>query len=59
MVNNKKPNQKQAGEKPEGKYHFNPGDQSDKNDRNYQTREALIPDPPLAFSFDKSFDKIS
>lgn len=30
MANNKNPNQKQPGEKPEGKYHYNPGNQSGK-----------------------------
>ena len=25
MANNKNPNEKQPGENPEGKYHFNPG----------------------------------
>lgn len=28
--NNKDPNEKQPGEKPEGTYHFNPGNQSGK-----------------------------
>jgi hypothetical protein len=28
--NNKNPNEKQPGEKPDGKYHFNPGNQSGK-----------------------------
>jgi hypothetical protein len=28
--NNKNPNDKQPGEKPEGTYHFNPGNQSGK-----------------------------
>jgi hypothetical protein len=28
--NNKNPNEKQPGEKPEGTYHFNPGNQSGK-----------------------------
>jgi hypothetical protein len=30
MTDNKKPNEKQPGEKPEGKYHYNPGNQSGK-----------------------------
>ncbi len=30
MADNKNPNEKQPGEKPEGKYHFNPGNQSGK-----------------------------
>ena len=30
MADNKKPNEKQPGEKPEGKYHHNPGNQSGK-----------------------------
>ena len=30
MANDKDPNQKQPGEKPEGKYHYNPGNQSGK-----------------------------
>jgi hypothetical protein len=29
--NNKNPNEKQPGEKPEGTYHFNPGNQSGKS----------------------------
>jgi hypothetical protein len=30
MVNNKNPNEKQPGENPEGKYHYNPGNMSGK-----------------------------
>jgi hypothetical protein len=30
MADNKNPNEKQPGEKPEGKYHYNPGNQSGK-----------------------------
>jgi hypothetical protein len=30
MADNKNPNEKQRGEKPEGKYHYNPGNQSGK-----------------------------
>jgi hypothetical protein len=30
MADNKNPNQKQPGEKPPGKYHYNPGNQSGK-----------------------------
>ncbi len=30
MADNKNPNQKQPGEKPPGKYHFNPGNMSGK-----------------------------
>jgi hypothetical protein len=30
MADNKNPNQKQPGEKAEGKYHYNPGNQSGK-----------------------------
>jgi hypothetical protein len=30
MADNKDPNQKQPGEKAEGKYHYNPGNQSGK-----------------------------
>jgi hypothetical protein len=30
MADNKNPNEKQSGEKPEGKYHYNPGNQSGK-----------------------------
>jgi hypothetical protein len=29
--NNKNPNEKQPGEKPDGTYHFNPGNQSGKS----------------------------
>jgi hypothetical protein len=28
MADNKNPNEKKPGEKPEGKYHYNPGNQS-------------------------------
>ena len=30
MADNKNPNEKQPGEKPEGKFHYNPGNQSGK-----------------------------
>ena len=30
MANNKNPNEKQPGEKPEGKYHYNPGNMAGK-----------------------------
>lgn len=30
MAEAKNPKEKQPGEKPEGKYHYNPGNQSDK-----------------------------
>lgn len=30
MTNNKNPNEKQPGENPEGKHHFNPGNMSGK-----------------------------
>jgi hypothetical protein len=30
MADNKNPNEHQPGEKPEGKYHYNPGNQSGK-----------------------------
>jgi len=30
MADNKNPNEKQPGEKPEGKLHYNPGNQSGK-----------------------------
>jgi hypothetical protein len=30
MANNKTPNEKQSGENPEGKYHFNPGNMAGK-----------------------------
>jgi hypothetical protein len=30
MADNKNPNEKQPGEKPEGKHHYNPGNQSGK-----------------------------
>jgi hypothetical protein len=30
MADNKNPKEKQSGEKPEGKYHYNPGNQSGK-----------------------------
>jgi hypothetical protein len=31
MANNKNPNEKQPGENPEGKYHYNPGNMAGKN----------------------------
>ena len=30
MANNKNPNKKQPGEKPPGRYHYNPGNMSEK-----------------------------
>ena len=33
MANNKNPNEKQPGENPEGKYHFNPGNMAGKKPR--------------------------
>jgi hypothetical protein len=36
--NNKNPNEEQPGEKPEGKYHYNPGNQSGK------VAEVLVPE---------------
>jgi hypothetical protein len=30
MANNEKPNEKQPGENPEGKYHYNPGNMAGK-----------------------------
>jgi hypothetical protein len=38
MADNKNPNEKQSGEKPEGKHHYNPGNQSGK------VAEVLVPE---------------
>jgi hypothetical protein len=38
MADNKNPNEKQPGEKPEGKQHYNPGNQSGK------VAEVLVPE---------------
>jgi len=40
MADNKNPNQKQPGEKPEGKFHYNPGNQSGKVAENVPAKEA-------------------
>ena len=40
MADNKNPNVKQPGEKPEGKYHYNPGNQSGKTAENLPKDEA-------------------
>jgi hypothetical protein len=40
MADNKNPNEKQPGEKPEGKYHHNPGNQSGKAPETVPKEEA-------------------
>jgi len=40
MADNKNPNEKQPGEKPEGKYHYNPGNQSGKEAETISKEEA-------------------
>jgi hypothetical protein len=40
MADNKNPNEKQPGEKPEGKYHYNPGNQSGKMAKKVTKEEA-------------------
>ena len=46
MADNKKPNEKQPGEKPEGKFHFNPGNQSGKVAKNVPNGEKEEDDEP-------------
>ncbi|SIO49027.1 hypothetical protein SAMN05443247_06340 [Bradyrhizobium erythrophlei] len=46
MADNKNPNEKQPGEKPEGKYHYNPGNQSGKT-AEIVPKEAEKNDEPL------------
>ena len=40
MADNKNPNEKQPGEKPEGKYHYNPGNQAGKTAENVPKEDA-------------------
>lgn len=40
MADNKNPNEKQPGEKPEGRYHYNPGNQSGKTAENVPKDKA-------------------
>jgi hypothetical protein len=40
MTDNKEPNEKKPGEKPEGKYHYNPGNQSGKEAKIVSKEEA-------------------
>ncbi len=40
MADTKKPNEKQPGEKPEGKFHYNPGNQSGKEAENLPRNEV-------------------
>jgi len=40
MTDSKKPNEKQPGEKPEGTYHYNPGNQSGKEAKIVPKEEA-------------------
>ena len=47
MADNKKPNEKQPGEKLEGKYHYNPGNQSGKTAEKLTKEEAKKNDEPL------------
>jgi hypothetical protein len=46
MADNKKPNEKQPGEKTEGKYHYNPGNQSGKVAETDPKEEAQKDDEP-------------
>jgi hypothetical protein len=46
MADNKNPNEKQAGEKTEGKYHYNPGNQSGKEAEIVPKEEAGKDDKP-------------
>jgi hypothetical protein len=47
MADNKNPNEKQPGEKPEGKYHYNPGNQSGKTTEDVVKEKAKKHDDPL------------
>ena len=40
MADNKNPDEKQPGEKPEGKYHYNPGNQAGKTAENVPKEDA-------------------
>jgi hypothetical protein len=40
MADNKNPNEKEPGEKSEGKYHYNPGNQSGKETETVPKEEA-------------------
>jgi hypothetical protein len=46
MANNKKPNEKQPGENPEGKYHFNPGNMAGKEPRDSEQTAENRGEPP-------------
>jgi hypothetical protein len=46
MADNKKPNEKQPGEHPEGEYHYNPGNQSGKTAKVVPKEEANENDAP-------------
>lgn len=43
--NNKSPNQKQPGENPEGKYHFNPGNMAGKKPGNAKQTDKNRSEP--------------
>jgi hypothetical protein len=47
MANNKNPNEKQPGETPEGKFHFNPGNMAGKKpgdpEKTAQNRDEPLP----------------
>ena len=54
MANNKNPNEKQPGENPEGRYHFNPGNMAGKKpgdpeqtDENRGTPMSAKKSPPV------------
>jgi len=46
MTDNKNPNVKQVGEKAQGKYHYNPGNQSGKEAKIVPNEEAEKDDKP-------------
>jgi len=54
MADNKNPNEKQPGEKPEGKHHYNPGNQSGKeaeivpkmHNRYAESADSKLSQPP-------------
>jgi hypothetical protein len=47
MSDNKNPSQKEPGEKPEGKYHYNPGNQAGKTAENVPKEKVKEKVEPL------------
>ena len=46
MANNKNPNEKQPGENPEGKYHYNPGNMAGKTPEDAKRTGDNRDEPP-------------